>query len=311
MPRIVFPQPGHPIPDSGLSQERCIEVLLNSSKRRNGAVPIRRSFVQPAASGNGDHTKEQSPLSKLVGARRGPDLDLYLLMSAVTTAAPFDVTERSELWARCLGHHALGASASVKISRIWGHLEDYGLITRSQNGRFTRVTKRMEDGGGGVYRPPSGLADGPLEDIYFRLPFQYWSDQLHKRLLLPGKAMLLICMSLRAPEFYITEAFAEWYGISPKTIRKGRKELLEAEILTEVGVGIYVNTWLAPLTVSAPKYAFAPPYNLNVSKRAQPPDGSAPASAETTTGEGQGVAQAPNKLLLPAVEFLTSKREAG
>ncbi|MFD7983956.1 hypothetical protein ACFV4M_11345 [Kitasatospora indigofera] len=306
MPRIIFPPADDPLPDSGLSQERSIAALLQSSKRRKNAVPVRRSFVQRSTDGNDE---APSPLSELVRSRGERALDLYLLVAAVTTAAPYDVTERSELWARCLGHHSPGASASVKVSRLWSRLEELSLIARSQSSKFTTITKLMDDGSGTTYLPPVGLAEGPLEDVYFRLPFQYWIDGLHKKLSLPAKAMLLICMSLRDPEFYIPEMFARWYGLSPKTVRRGRDELLKAEILTTVGHGIYIDTSLPALTATAAKYAFRTPYNLNISKRTQTADSSAVDSAKPAPRDSQPAASVPAQdQQLSTLEFLFSKR---
>ncbi|GGK90249.1 hypothetical protein [Streptomyces flaveus] len=311
MPRIIFPPADDPLPDGGLSQEHSIAALLGSSKRRKREVPIRRSLVQRVVQGDSGDAKAPSPLSALVRARRERALDLYLLMASVTTAAPYDVTERSELWARCLGHHAPGASASVMVSRLWLQLEQLGLIKRSQNGKFTKITKLMEDGTSTSYRPPIGMADGPLEDIYFRLPFQYWVDGLHEKLTLSGKALLLICMSRRDPQFYIPEVFADWYGLSPKTIRKGREELLTAGVLTTIGYGIYIDTSLPTLTTTADKYAFQAPYNLNVSKRATAADCSAGDETKTEKDGQAASTSAPDEPLLPTVEFLVRKGEAG
>ncbi|MFJ5119486.1 hypothetical protein [Kitasatospora sp. NPDC088548] len=308
MARIIFPPTGQSLPASGLSQGLGIAALLQSSKRRKGAVPLRRSFVQRVSGDDDGATKAPSPLSELVRSRGARALDLYLLVAAVTTAAPFDVTERSELWARCLGTYATGASTSVKISRLWRRLEDLALVARSQDGKHTKITKLMEDGSGAAYVPPSGLVDGPLQDIYFRLPFEYWSDELYEKLSLPAKAMLLICMSLRDPEFYIPDVFAEWYGLSPKTIRRGRHELVKAGILKEVGLGMYIDTSRPTLTATAAKYAFREPYNLNISKRAQA-EISAAGPTKTVPGEGAPPALPPNQdESVLSMEFLFSKR---
>jgi hypothetical protein len=310
MPRVIFPPADDPVPVGGLSQERSIAALLSSSKRRRGAVPIRRSFVQRITGTDGvDEDKGKSALSALVRSRRERALDLYLLVAAVTTAAPYDVTERSELWARCLDHHVSGASSSVMISRLWHQLEEVGLITRSQNGKFTKITKLMEDGAGDPYRPPVGVTDGPLQDIYFRLPFQYWVDGLHKRLTLPGKAVLLICMSLRDPEFYIPDVFAGWYGLSSKTIRKGRQELVSAAILTEAGYGLYIDTSLPTLTATATKYAFQPPYDLNVSKGALTAASADEADLSKSKADTAALTASQDKPLLAGIEFLARRRQ--
>ncbi|MET9040558.1 hypothetical protein [Streptomyces mirabilis] len=195
------------------------------------------------------------------------------------------------------------------VSRLWHQLEGVGLVARSQNGKFTKITKLMEDGAGAPYRPPVGVADGPLQDIYFRLPFQYWADGLHRRLTLSGKAVLLICMSLRDPEFYIPDVFAGWYGLSPKTIRKGRQELVSAEVLTEAGYGLYIDTSLPALTATATKYAFQPPYDLNVSKRALTTAPADEAGLSTTATETATLAPSQDKPQLVGIEFLVRRSQ--
>lgn len=128
-----------------MTQDQTIEWLLARSQRRNRTVPLRRSFVQIAVEDGPRSASVPGPLADLM--RNEPALDLLLLVHAVTTGGDFGVTERSETWARATGvSFATDGSASAPVSRLWHKLERLNLITRSQDGRKTRVTKLREDG---------------------------------------------------------------------------------------------------------------------------------------------------------------------
>ncbi|MGW3353264.1 hypothetical protein ACWDA3_59100 [Nonomuraea rubra] len=216
----------------GLSREETIDELLRRSKRTNRTVPIRRAFVQRLDGAGPDAPKAPGPLCELI--RNEHAFDLLMLVYAVTAGDGYGVTERSETWGRATGtSFRTDGSASAVISRLWLTLERNKLIKRSSDGRRTRVTKLLEDGSERAYTPPSGSRES-RRDVYFQLPFQYWTSGLFTKLDMPAKAVLLIAMSLRKREFVLpsTQKFAGYYGISASTLHRGVTTLLTLGILT-------------------------------------------------------------------------------
>ncbi|MFF2024005.1 hypothetical protein ACFVW2_19675 [Streptomyces sp. NPDC058171] len=185
-------------------------------------------------------------------------LDLYLLVSAVTSAGDFSVTEWSTTWARSVGLFD-EKSGTVSVSRAWKVLRELKLIDRSRGKEGKSViTKLHEDGSGTPYTPPGGRGEK-----YFQLPFEYWDEGLHESLGLPAKAMLLIASSLRKEKFDLPqERLPSWYGISADTAGRGLKELQDRGVLAHVD-----DEWFPTLSTrsgyaSKPIYELLPPFHL-------------------------------------------------
>src|SRR4051812_9036810 len=86
------------INDTGWTNSaQTLAYLLERNQRRRFA-PLSRAFVQRRAKPAGP-----GPLAAFVGARREHALDLYLLLHAVASAPPWDVSEYLPVWARALG----------------------------------------------------------------------------------------------------------------------------------------------------------------------------------------------------------------
>ncbi|KUN48342.1 hypothetical protein AQJ27_06050 [Streptomyces olivochromogenes] len=184
-------------------------------------------------------------------------LDLYLLLSAVTSAGDFSVTEWSTTWARSVGIFDETAGMTA-VSRAWKVLKELGLITRARGeGGKSVITKLHEDGSGQAYTIPG---EG-LGDPYFQLPFEYWDKGWHNNLSLPGKAMLLIASSQRKLKFTLPqERMPEWYGISADSAGKGIRELMKHGILVQVD-----EEWFDTLKMRSgrgcrPVYSLWPPF---------------------------------------------------
>lgn len=195
-----------------------IKALLNTSKRSH--VPIRNVFVQ-----QGEGKKRQpGPLKALLSTSNARSLDLYLLILAKCSAAPFDVTlEGHEVWARALAVSA--KSASTAVSKSLGRLERLSLISRVRKGRRCQITLLNESGDGTAYDKP--------KKRYFRLPHEYWTENWHQTLSMPAKTALLIALSLnyKSPFRLPTEKGPDWYGISSDSLQRGLKELCDRELL--------------------------------------------------------------------------------
>lgn len=198
------------------------------------------------------------PLAYLVKGGRERALDLWLLINAVTSAGDFSVTEWSNTWARAIGlpHPTAGPEA---VSRALKVLDDAKLISRERVGKQTRITKLLEDGSGKKYEPPTG----GTSRYYFQLPFEYWTDGYHNQLTLPGKALLLIAMSSRDPnaEFCLTQQQVhDWYGISPRTVSRGMKDLQENDLLVHTRDDWYDTLATQTGRARKPVYALQEPF---------------------------------------------------
>ncbi|RSS50084.1 hypothetical protein [Streptomyces sp. WAC01280] len=235
-----------------LSQARTIEMILERSKRKNRTVPIRRAFVQL---GERPGTRPGA-LKSLVASRQERALDLYLLVAAITGANDHSVTEWSTTWARTIGifDEKTGAPA---VSRSWKALKDLGLITTARGSqRRTTVTKRMEDGSG-PYAPPENVGEK-----YLQLPYAYWENDLHTKLSLPGKAMLLIAYAQRKNKFALVQAkISEWYGLAQKTVAAGTDDLVQHGVLEPAGFEYFDSLAVRSGRGSRPLYRLVPPFH--------------------------------------------------
>ncbi|MFF4013315.1 hypothetical protein [Streptomyces sp. NPDC001717] len=239
----------------GLSQERTIALILERSKRTNRTVPIRRSFLQQAASAaSASGRKTPGPLRTLVSKKQERPLDIYLLLAAVTGAGDYSATDWSTTWARSVGLFDENTGGAA-VSRAWKALKDLQLVSTSRGeGRKTKVTKLLEDGTGRPYKQPG---DSP----YFQLPFEYWEKGFNTKLSLPGKAMLLIALSLRKTEFSLVHArIQDWYGINPQTVAKGINELIEHHVLEQSGLEWFDTLHTRSGRGSRPLYQFQDPF---------------------------------------------------
>ncbi|TQS19881.1 hypothetical protein [Microbispora sp. KK1-11] len=257
-----------------------LQYLLDGAKRKGRAARIRTSFVQIRLP---DGTSKPGPLRTIVKNHDAVALDLYLLLMALATSPPYDVTRDARYWARALdlvddkGDHNTGA-----ISKAWARLEKLGLVSRARKGNQASITPRPESGEAPPeeqYSPPEGGAD----DLYFRIPFDYWlaDDPLHKRLEPREKAMLLICLSLlKKSEFKLTaENVERWYGVSEDTAQKALKGLVDKRVL------IRRDAYRA--TASAPKgYTYDVYYRLTA-PFARPRQASAPAKSGDSEASAQ------------------------
>jgi len=194
--------------------------LLTSANRRgpDAAVPVRRSFVQRGTLS----APEPGLLATLVhnGDQRG--LDLYLLLKAVASSAPYNSHRGAAVWARALRHTSKSASPQT-ISKIWRRLDDLNLVQRDRVGRLADITLLSEDGSGLPYIHPA-----EQREPYLQLPVAYWLSDDEKwcsTLTLPAKAMLLIALSLRPGFILPVEKVPNWYGISADSAQRGLAEL--------------------------------------------------------------------------------------
>lgn len=208
------------------SQEVLRRLLRGRGSKRN-FVPVSRAFLQVPRPGGG-----AGPLAAFVSSRRKRALDLYLLIHAVASSPPYDVTLPARIWAQALGM-PVNASSTVTISTTLTWLEEMKLIQTSRVANARRIVLLADDGSGVPYQHPA-LAAMPERAGYFKLSFEYWLERWHTSLDLPATAVLLIALSL--PERFVLPQRhgAKWYGISRDTLQRGLKSLRDFGLLTYV-----------------------------------------------------------------------------
>ncbi|MEV0275215.1 hypothetical protein AB0I22_02345 [Streptomyces sp. NPDC050610] len=250
-----------------LPQRDTIRLLLERSSRPNRTVPIRREFLQKGPKG----TPTPGQLCELVRKSQPRALDLYLLVSAVTSGGDFDVTEWATTWARSVGNYDETAGPTT-VSRAWKALLNLKLIERKrgEKGKAT-IIKLREDGSDTPYTPPSSSGGDP----YFQLPYEYWDHSLNESLSLPGKAMLLITLSQRKERFTLPQdRMPSWYGISADTAGRGLTELQDKGVLAHVEDEPFDTLKTRTGLASRPVYSLLAPFTPRGLGYATPRSGS-------------------------------------
>lgn len=240
-----------PTPTVAATRDDTVEAFLARSKRPAG-VPVRRAFVQ----GGTQSRPAPGPLATLVRHRDPRALDLFLLLLAAASGGEFDVTSESTVWARAVGVPA-GTDAAAAVSKTWSRIESLGLVAKERRGRLARVQLLREDGSKSPYGHPFGA-----REPYFKIPTAYWTDdgRWYRALTLPGKAMLLVSLSLDDGFYLPFEKAKAWYGISTDTARAGIGELLAHDLLK-----VTTRYLTAPLTpagfIERRHYTLRPPFD--------------------------------------------------
>ncbi len=196
--------------------DETLADLLDRSGRTS--VPIRRLFLQLP-------DNQPGPMTQFVVGRRPLALDLWLLVHAGASSAPWDVRQAAMTWARMLDMPQSTASETT-ISRNWSWLEQQKLIRTERDHRVRKVTLLMEDASGDEFERSTGQGRG-----FFKLPYAYFTERIHQDLKLAGKATLLICLAQKPTFTLPTERASSWYGVSPDTLQRGLDELRERELI--------------------------------------------------------------------------------
>lgn len=207
-------------PNIAATSDETLDDLLTYSRQGRTSTPIRRSFLQDTQ-GRG----QPAPLEALVTQRRALALDLLLLLHCGAGRTPWDVALPAMAWARALDMPETAGSETT-VSKNWTWLEENDLLRSERYQRMRKVYLLKEDGSGDEYVRSSGEARG-----FFRLPFAYFTERWHKKLKLPGKAVLLIALSQKPTFNLVTERAAEWYGVSADTLQRGLDDLQQLELL--------------------------------------------------------------------------------
>ncbi|HEY7932945.1 MAG TPA: hypothetical protein VID48_03890, partial [Solirubrobacteraceae bacterium] len=202
------------------SQAGAIAAIIDGAG--HNSLHIRRSFVQDR---DLDDQPRPGRLAALIGAGRNSTFDQYLLLLAWAQRGQASLCLDWRIWARLLGL-PLNDAARRTIGRNWKILSDLNLVAVSRRGRQTSATAQCEDGSGKPYERPDLDGARCLE-----LDHRYWNEDYHKRLTVPGKAVMLIALTLGDWFALPTRRGPQWYGISRSTLERGFKNAYECAVL--------------------------------------------------------------------------------
>jgi hypothetical protein len=207
--------------------EQLEHDLLRRSQRRVHGAPLRRTFLQ----GGTPRRPAPGPLAQFAHSGAHRALDIYLLLIALATGAPYNVGRDAGVWVRLLGLPQ-GPNDAATITKLWRWLADHDLIERGRRGRQSAPRLLREDGSREAYLPPTGSGDP-----YFRVPFAFWLDDSQDQppylsLSLAAKTMLLIALSRTGRTFPLKAVrVPDWYGISEDVAGKWLRELCNHNFL--------------------------------------------------------------------------------
>ncbi len=202
------------------SRSATIEAILDASDR--STVPIRTSFIQGR---DADGNPVPGPLSALVRRGRDSTFEQYLLLHAWASGGEFDARRDSRVWARALGLSPDEAGRRT-VGRNWKILRALGLVDAQRAGREIRAVLLREDGSRSAYRHPH-----QDHQPYLQLDYRYWREGFHERLSVPGKAVLLIALTLGDWFSLPTRRGPDWYGISRSTLARGFRDARRGGVL--------------------------------------------------------------------------------
>jgi hypothetical protein len=192
---------------------------------QRSTVPLRVAFLHlPQARGG------PGPLSVIVRSRRETALDLLLFAHAIwPTTAPDPIAASASEWETAIGMPRRPGNRSM-ISRSWTWLEEQRLVRSFHHGQVRVIEVLSEDASNRRWVHPR-----EHREAYLQLPHDYWDGGFARDLSLPGKAMLLIGLSLQAPpatyfEFPLQRS-AAWYGLTPQFARIGIRDLHDIGLL--------------------------------------------------------------------------------
>jgi hypothetical protein len=197
-----------------------------------GYTKVRHNIAQKP---DGHGSSIPSVLGPMVTDRKKRSLQLYL---ALLTYWPWVKNLPAPIpaagWARSLQTDKGRKWTPTNVSEAWADLKARGLVETKRLSRGLVVEPRREDGDA-AYTDP-GEVRANHDESYFTLPPEFWTDEWFEELSMPALAMLLIISSKTSkdPETWLTnEDAAKWFGLSPRSVEGGIKDLKDAGLLSE------------------------------------------------------------------------------
>lgn len=182
-----------------------------------------------------DVLNRASVLGPMVTDRKRRSLQLYLLLLTVWVwLEGRDEPITSAVWARALNTDQGRRWTPSNVSAAWADLEKRGLIERQRLQHGLDVTPRREDGKAAYSQP--GKVKKDRRETYFVLPAEFWTREWFEKLTLPGLAMLLVIAgetSDKEAVWLSNESAGKWYGLSPRSVEAGIRDLDDHGLLTE------------------------------------------------------------------------------
>lgn len=216
-------------PNAATGAQTRTEGLARSGR---GYTKVRHNIAQRP---DGHGSSIPSVLGPMVTDRKKRSLQLYL---ALLTFWPWVRNLPSPVpaagWARSLQTATGRKWTPTNVSEAWADLKARGLVETKRLARGLIVKPRREDGQAAYTEPGEVKADH--DESYFTLPPEFWTDEWFEVLSMPALAMLLIISSKTSKdeETWLTNEHAgKWFGLSPRSVEGGIKDLADAGLLTE------------------------------------------------------------------------------
>lgn len=216
-------------PNSATGAQTRTEGLDRSGR---GYTKVRHNIAQKP---DGHGSSIPSVLGPMVTDRKKRSLQLYL---ALLTFWPWVKNLPAPVpaagWARSLQTATGRKWTATNVSEAWADLKSRGLVETRRLARGLVVTPRREDGQA-AYTDP-GEVNADHDESYFTLPPEFWTAEWFEELSMPALAMLLIISSKtsKAEETWLTNEHAgKWFGLSPRSVEGGIKDLMDAGLVTE------------------------------------------------------------------------------
>ena len=197
---------------SGTTSRRLTRAVERSKRRTGVNLPIEflRSEQDPPA---------VTPLARLLRGGQGGEvrLKLYLCLSLLATAAPYNIRERirASVWAEALGLPDPEGNGARRVTNALRWLDAKGYIRlHTRAGMPPTVTLLDPRGGGGDY---VGVEKAQR---WVRLPLALWEREWIVDLSGSALALLLVLLELQGgatrPQYLETGRHAQ-YGLSEDT----------------------------------------------------------------------------------------------
>lgn len=212
--------------------------LADSSKRRR-QVPVRASFVRK------DEPAVVPPLARLLhtgGRGGGVPIKLYMSLIWRCSASPFNTEISARKWAMLLDLPDPNGLGARRVTTALEVLSRESLVSLDKRrGDSTRVTLREESGDDLAYTLPSTAHTKAVgkaakqRHLYFKVPFEIWTNGHLQQMSAPAVAMLLILLAEKKaddkPTWWSTERFPDRFNVAESARTKGTKELVARDLL--------------------------------------------------------------------------------
>ena len=203
------------------------ETISSGGNRKS--IPIRNAFVRS------ENPQVVPPLQKLISARAGMAVRLYVALIWRSSSAPYTTDFRAYHWAVLLDLDEPETNGARRVKVALNTLARHQLIKLTNRpGKPPVVTLLKEDGSGAEYVVPwEGYRDASGgekdEERYFQLPLELWESGHLQQMSAAALAMLLVISEesrgKATPQWWSVEKFHNQFRLGKDVRAEGSAEL--------------------------------------------------------------------------------------